>query len=588
MHPINWLIVGVYVAYVLVDGIRRARGTNEIEGYFLASRTLPWWAVGLSVMATQLSAVTMIGTTGQGATDGLRFVQFYFGLPLAMVILGVTLVPFLRGAGVYTAYEYLERRFGPETRTLTALLFLLSRGMSCGVIIAAPAVVFSAIFGWPLIWCVALIGIPTVAYTMLGGIQAVTWADVKQMILIVFALLAVVVVLIVQMPVSPGEALHIAGATGRLKVFDFSFNINETYTFWSGLIGGTFLMLSYFGTDQSQVQRYLAAKSVDAARTSLLMSAYWKIPLQALVLLVGVMVFVYYQFQPAPLLYNPAHEAAVVDARGAEYEALQDRYGEAFELREGAARRAAGMATPEAAAGVPPGAAAAPQAAPTPVLATGQTTARQAAMDEFLSREAAVQEIRAEALAMAEDVTGEPSRDVNYIIPRFVLGELPVGLAGLFIAAIIAAAMSSISSELNSLSTTSIIDFYRRWFRPEASDAHYLTVSKVATAFWGVFACCVAVYAVSLGSLIEVVNRFGSFFYGSILGVFLLAMVPRARGLGAFLGLLTGMGAVAAVTFGAPSVSFLWHNVIGALTVLAVGVVLMRRTATPPGRGPAR
>ena len=583
MHPINWLIVGVYVAYVLVDGIRRARGTNEIEGYFLASRTLPWWAVGLSVMATQLSAVTMIGTTGQGATDGLRFVQFYFGLPLAMVILGVTLVPFLRGAGVYTAYEYLERRFGPETRTLTALLFLLSRGMSCGVIIAAPAVVFSAIFGWPLIWCVALIGIPTVAYTMLGGIQAVTWADVKQMILIVFALLAVVVVLIVQMPVSPGEALHIAGATGRLKVFDFSFNINETYTFWSGLIGGTFLMLSYFGTDQSQVQRYLAAKSVDAARTSLLMSAYWKIPLQALVLLVGVMVFVYYQFQPAPLLYNPAHEAAVVDARGAEYQALQDRYGEAFELREGAARRAAGLATPEAAAGVPPGAAAAPQAAPTPVLAAGQANsaaqdaARQAAMNDFLSREAAVQEIRAEALAMAEDVTGEPSRDVNYIIPRFVLGELPVGLAGLFIAAIIAAAMSSISSELNSLSTTSIIDFYRRWFRPEASDAHYLTVSKVATAFWGVFACFVAIYAVSLGSLIEVVNRFGSFFYGSILGVFLLAMVPRARGLGAFAGLIAGMAAVAAVTFGAPSVSFLWHNVIGALTVLAVGVVLMRR-----------
>lgn len=562
MHPINWLIVGAYVAYVVVDGVRRARGTDRIEGYFLASRSLPWWAVGLSVMATQLSAVTMIGTTGQGATDGLRFVQFYFGLPLAMVILGVTLVPFLRGAGVYTAYEYLERRFGPGTRTLTALLFLLSRGMSCGVIIAAPAVVFSAVFGWPLVWCVALIGVPTVAYTMLGGIQAVTWADVKQMILIVFALLAVVVVLIVQMPVSPGEALHIAGATGRLKVFDFSFNLSETYTFWSGLIGGTFLMLSYFGTDQSQVQRYLAAKSVDAARTSLLMSAYWKIPLQALVLLVGVMVFVYYQFSPAPLLYNPAHESAVVEVRGAEYQALQDRYGAAFELREDAARRAAdGVAGQEAAAG------------------------GQAAMDEFLSREAAVQEIRAEALAMAEDVTGEPSRDVNYIIPRFVLGELPIGLAGLFIAAIIAAAMSSISSELNSLSTTSIIDFYRRWFRPEASDAHYLRVSKVATAFWGVFACAVAVYAVSLGSLIEVVNRFGSFFYGSILGVFLLAMVSRARGVGAFAGLIAGMGAVAAVTFGAPDVSFLWHNVIGAATVLAVGVLLMGRTAAPRGPG---
>ena len=563
MHPINWLIIGAYLTYVVVDGVRRSRGTDEIQGYFLANRSLPWWAVGLSVMATQLSAVTMIGTTGQGATDGLRFVQFYFGLPLAMVILGVTLVPFLRGAGVYTAYEYLERRFGPGTRTLTALLFLLSRGMSCGVIIAAPAVVFSAVFGWPLIWCVALIGIPTVAYTMLGGIQAVTWADVKQMILIVFALLAVVVVLIVQMPVSPGEALHIAGATGRLKVFDFSFNLSETYTFWSGLIGGTFLMLSYFGTDQSQVQRYLAAKSVNAARTSLLMSAYWKIPLQALVLLVGVMVFVYYQFSPAPLLYNPAHESAVVDARGAEYQALQDRYGEAWELREGAARHAADRAA-------------------------AQEAAAQEAMNDFLAREADVQLIRTEALSMAEEVTGEPSRDVNYIIPRFVLGELPIGLAGLFIAAIIAAAMSSISSELNSLSTTSIIDFYRRWFRPEASDAHYLKVSKVATAFWGVFACFVAVYAVSLGSLIEVVNRFGSFFYGSILGVFLLAMVSRARGIGAFFGLIAGMGAVASVTVFAPDVSFLWHNVIGAATVLGVGVVLMGRSAAPPGRSSTR
>ena len=571
MHPINWLIVVGYLAYVVIDGIRRSKGTNEIEGYFLANRSLPWWAVGLSVMATQLSAVTMIGTTGQGATDGLRFVQFYFGLPLAMVILGVTLVPFLRGAGVYTAYEYLERRFGAPTRTLTAFLFLLSRGMSCGVIIAAPAVVFSAIFGWPLVWCVALIGIPTVLYTMIGGIQAVTWADVKQMVLIVVALLAVIVVLIVQMPVSPGEALHIAGATGRLKVFDFSFNINETYTFWSGLIGGTFLMLSYFGTDQSQVQRYLAAKSVNAARSSLLISAYWKIPLQALVLLVGVLVFVYYQFQAPPLLYNPAHENAVVDARGAEYQSLQNRYVDALVLREGAARRAAGLAGPGAAEG----------SATASSDAGQQDAARSAAMEEFLSREASVQEIRAEALAMAEEVTGESPRDVNYIIPRFVLSELPIGLAGLFIAGVIAAAMSSISSELNSLSTASVIDFYRRWFHPEASDAHYLMVSKAATAFWGLFACFVALYAVSLGSLIEVVNRFGSFFYGSILGVFLLAMVPRARGIGAFAGLILGMGVVALVTFGAPDVSFLWHNVIGALTVLLVGVVLAGRT---PGR----
>ena len=232
MHPLNWAIVGAYVLYVLVDGIRRSKGTDTVEGYFLANKSLPWWAVGLSVMATQLSAVTMIGTTGQGATDGIRFVQFYFGLPLAMVILGVTLVPFLHGSRVYTAYEYLERRFDARTRSLTSFLFLLSRGMSCGTIIAAPAVVFSAVFGWDLTWSVALIGVPTVIYTMIGGVQAVTWADVKQMVLIVVSLLAVVTVLLVKMPVSPDQALEIAGATGRLKAFDFSFDLNETYTFW--------------------------------------------------------------------------------------------------------------------------------------------------------------------------------------------------------------------------------------------------------------------------------------------------------------------------------------------------------------------
>ena len=547
MHPLNWIIVAGYVAYVVVDGVRRARGTRKIEGYFLANRSLPWWAVGLSVMATQLSAVTMIGTTGQGATDGLRFVQIYFGLPLAMVILGTTLVPLLRGAGVYTAYEYLERRFGPGTRSLTAFLFLLSRGAACGTIISAPGLVFSAVFGWPLGWCVALIGVPTVAYTMLGGIQAVTWTDVKQMVLIVAALAAVAVVLLAKMPVSPDDALRLAGAAGRLKVFDLSLTLTERYTLWSGLIGGTFLSLSYFGTDQSQVQRYLAAKSVGAARTSLLMSAYWKIPLQALVLLVGVLVFVHYQFQPQqPLLYNPAHEAAVVQERGAEYDALRSRFDDALAQRQAAARRAA--------------------------AAEGGTGAQ--AMEAFLERETAVQEIRAEALGLAEEVTGKPSIDVNFVMPRFVLSELPLGLSGLFVAAVIAAAMSSISSELNSLSTTSVVDFYRRWLRPHADDAHYLAVSKWTTLFWGAFACVVATFIVGLGSLIEVVNRIGSFFYGSILGVFLLAMVPWARGAGAFVGLLAGMGSVAATAWLAPDVAYLWHNVIGAAAVLAAAAAV--------------
>ncbi|HYC51044.1 MAG TPA: sodium:solute symporter [Gemmatimonadaceae bacterium] len=549
MHWINWAIVVAYLAYVMYDGVRRSRDTTALEGYFLASRSLPWWAVGLSVMATQLSAITMIGTTGQGATDGMRFIQFYFGLPIAMVILGVTLVPFLHGANVYTAYEFLEKRFDAKTRSLTAFLFLISRGMSCGTIIAAPGIIFSAVFGWDLALSIAIMGIPTVIYTMIGGVQAVTWVDVKQMFLIVSALVAIFIVLLIRIPVSPVEALSIAGATGRLRTFDFSFDLNNTYTFWSGVIGGTFLMLSYFGTDQSQVQRYLTARSVDEARSSLLMSAYWKIPLQALILIVGILIFVFFLFQRPPLLYNPVHERAVQAAAGAEYRALESRFTTEHAARINAARAVSNLDGPRA----------------------------DAARAELKRREQNVADVRGQALDLAGRVTGQASRDVNYIVPRFVLDYLPIGLLGLFIAGVLAAAMSSIAAELNSLATATVIDFYRRWVRPEGTDAHFLAVSKLATVMWGAFACVIAYFAANLGSLIEVVNRFGSFFYGSILGVFLLAMIPRARGSAAFFALIAGMSAVAAVNFGAPSVSFLWHNVVGALTVVAVGILLSAR-----------
>ncbi|HRQ77128.1 MAG TPA: sodium:solute symporter [Gemmatimonadaceae bacterium] len=541
MHWANWLVVAAYLAWVVGDGIRRSRGATNIEGYFLAGRSLPWWAVGLSVMATQLSAITLIGTTGQGATDGLRFVQFYFGLPIAMVILGVTIVPFLMKARVYTAYEYLERRFNPATRSLTSFLFLLSRGMSCGTIIAAPAVVFTAVLGIPLWMSIALIGVPTVMYTVIGGVGAVTWADVKQMFVIVAAVAAMLVVIVMQLPLPLDDALRLAGATGRLQTFDFSFNLTNTYTFWSGIIGGTFLMLSYFGADQSQVQRYLAAKSVDEARSSLLMSAYWKIPLQAMILLLGVGIFLFYVFKPAPLLFNPVQDRAVRTAEPAMFAELDARYAVATTDRQLAAE------------------------------------ARDAAA--FAAADRAVNTIRNEALAEAQEVLGQPTRDVNYIIPRFVTDYLPIGLAGLFLAAILAAAMSSIAAELNSLATATTVDFYQRWVNPAASDEKSLKVGKLSTMFWGLFACVVATQAATLGSLIEVVNRFGSFFYGSILGVFLLAMIPMARGVGAFVGLIAGMSTVAAVAFGAPQVSFLWHNVIGALTVVAVGLLLSLRPA---------
>lgn len=559
MHWINWLVIVAYLVWVVGDGIRRSRGSTNIQAYFLANRSLPWWAVGLSVMATQLSAITLIGTTGQGATDGLRFVQFYFGLPLAMVILGVTIVPFLHGAKVYTAYEYLERRFNPATRSLTSFLFLCSRGLSAGTIIAAPAVIFSAVLGWDLWLSVAVIGLPTIAYTAIGGVGAVTWADVKQMFVIVLALLGVVGVLVWRMPVPMDDALAIAGATGRMQVFDFSFDMSQTYTFWSGVIGGTFLMLSYFGADQSQVQRYLAARSVDEARSSLLMSAYWKIPLQALVLLVGVLVFLFYTFEPSPLLWNPTHNRAARAAAPAEFAEFDQRYGEALNRRR------------EVAASIP-------------VLRDReQPAAADAALQRFREADAAATAVRAEALTRAEAVIGASTRDVNYIMPRFVLDYLPLGLAGLFLAAVLAAAMSSIAAELNSLATASVVDFYQRWFRRDASDAHYLRAGRVMTGVWGLVACLVATQAATLGSLIEVVNRFGSFFYGSILGVFLLAMIPWARGMGAVVGLVAGMSTVAAVTFGAPQVSFLWHNVIGAVTVVAVGALLSVVVPRPRG-----
>lgn len=550
MHWLNWLIVAAYLAWVVGDSIRRSHGSTNLEGYFLAGRNLPWWAVGLSVMATQLSAITLIGTTGQGATDGLRFVQFYFGLPVAMVILGVTIVPFLHRAKVYTAYEYLERRFDAKTRSLTSFLFLISRGMSAGTIIAAPAVVFSAVFGWDLTWSVALIGLPTIAYTVVGGVSAVAWADVKQMFVIVGALFAIIIVLLLKMPVPVDDALRLAGATGRLQVFDFSWDLSKTYTFWSGILGGTFLMLSYFGADQSQVQRYLAARSIDEARSSLLMSAYWKIPLQAMVLLVGVLIFLFYTFQPSPLLWNPAHDRQVRAAAGAEFAAFDARYEAAVATRQELAESV-------------------------PILRErGNRAVDQAVLENFKKADAEVTSIRAEALGRAATIIGAPTRDVNYIIPRFVLDHLPIGLAGLFLAAVLAAAMSSISSELNALATASVVDFYQRWAKRTASDYHYLRVGKIATALWGLFACVVATYAASLGSLIEVVNRFGSFFYGSILGVFILAMIPRARGLGAFVGLISGMLTVAWVTFNVPQISFLWHNIIGAFTVVTVGMAL--------------
>jgi Na+/proline symporter len=554
MHWIDWTIIAIYLAWIVWDGLRLTKRSHELEGYFLGGRSLPWWAVGLSVMATQLSAITMIGTTGQGYADGMRFLQFYYALPIAMIVLSVTLVPFFHNARVYTAYEYLEQRFDTKTRAFTSLLFLLSRSLSLGVVISAPAVVLSVFMGVSVTTTVLLTAIPTIVYTMFGGVQAVAWTDVKQMVLIVAGLVAAVVVLILGLPddVSVLEALRLAGSTGRMQTFDFTFDVTNQYTFWSGTIAALFLFCSYFGTDQSQVQRYLATSSVDEARGSLLMSAYWKIPLQALVLLVGVLMFVFFVFTPGPMLFNQAHERDLREgSRAADYSALEQRFEAATASRAAAARVVSRSET------------------------IGDSSTLETAGAEFKKRDAEVRAIRTEALALVRKATGDSAyNDVNYVFPTFIMRYMPIGIIGLLIAAIFAAAMSTIAGELSALSTATVIDFYRRFVRQDASDAHFLRVSRIATAFWGLFASVVAVWAVELGSLIEVVNRFGSFFYGSILGVFILAVgFRRATGNGAFVGLLAGMLAVAGAAT-TTNIAFLWHNVIGAVTVVVAGLLV--------------
>jgi len=564
MRLLDWAVVVAYLVYVIWDGVRMTKHSGSAEGYFLANRSLPWWAVGLSVMATQLSAITLVGTTGQGYNDGMRFIQFYYGLPLAMVILCITAVPFFYRAKVFTAYEYLEKRFDLKTRTLTSFFFLISRGLGVGVIIAAPSVILSIVLGWSEVATVFAMGLSTTIYTMIGGVQAVTWTDVKQMVIIFFGLFVCLFIILSKFPpeVSLGDALHLAGATGRLTTVDTTFDLRQTYTLWSGLIGGLFLMLAYFGCDQSQVQRFLTAKSVGEGRTSLLMSAFVKIPMQFLILLVGVLVFVFYQFQPPPMIFNRVEQTKVAGgARAADYGALNAEYEKAFAARQSAAVEFVKNED------------------------STDPAARAAAREAYLAANKEFNEARGRGVALVKEASGNKTfTDVNYVFPTFVVQNMPAGVIGLIIAAIFAAAMSSISAELNSLATATTIDFYRRHYKPEADGRHYVRVGRIATGLWGIFACFVALYATSLGSLIEVVNRFGSFFYGSLLGVFVLAVaVPRARSRGAFWGLLFGIASVwIASRF--TDIAFLWFNVIGCLVVIVVGYLLSLTVRDPQAR----
>ena len=550
MHILDWVVVAVYLGYVIWTGVKMSRRSGDSEAFFLAGRNLPWWAVGLSVMATQMSAITLIGTTGQAYTDGMRFIQFYFGLPLAMIILCVTAVPLFYRAKVFTAYEYLEQRFDARTRSLTSFFFLVSRGLGVGVIIAAPSVILSIVLGWDELATIFVIGLSTTVYTMLGGIQAVTWTDVKQMVVIFAGLTTIVFVIITSLPtgVSLSDGLHLAGAAGKLETIDFSLDLTERYTIWSGLFAALFLFLSYFGCDQSQVQRYLTARSVDEGRISLLMSAFLKIPLQFMILLIGVLVFVFYQFQPAPMIFNEvdANRAALQQPAG--YEQLRSEHRQLDDERRKAALDYVEQRG-----------------------TTNDARVRQAYVDAT----EALQQKRDQATEFVRAANNDASfNDVNYVFPSFVINNMPIGIVGLIIAAIMAAAMSSVAAELNSLATASTMDFYKRYFRQDGSEKQLVFFGRMATAVWGIFACIVATFATNLGSLIEVVNTFGSFFYGSLLGVFVLAFaVPRAAPAGAFYGLLFGIVSVwIASTYS--NIAFLWFNVVGCLATVAAGYLI--------------
>jgi Na+/proline symporter len=551
MHPFDWLVVALYFGLIAFIGYRTGRGNVGLEDFFLAKRSMPWYAIGLSVMATQASAITLVGTTGQGYVDGMRFIQIYFGLPLAMVILCFTLVPFFYHARIFTAYEYLEKRFDGKTRSLTSFLFLLGRGLADAVVIYAPSVVLAIVFGIDEKVIIVAIGAGATVYTALGGMRAVMWVEMWQMLIIFLGILFCLGSVIAGLPenVSLGEAVRIAGATGRTETVDFSFAPDVTYTFWSGLVGGIFLMLSYFGCDQSQVQRYLTARSLAESRISLLFSALLKIPMQFVILLTGALLFVYYQFEKPPVVFNPVVlERLESSPRAGELERLEAEYDRAFEERRLAATDYARALADD----------------------NGEGSVRE----RFLRAEERFGAARSGVIELVEENEGAPFNDTNYIFPTFVLTRLPVGVVGLILVAIFAAAMSTVESELTALSTATVVDFYRRYVRAEAPERHYLRVSRGATFFWGAFATVCALYMGQLGSAIEAVNRIGSYFYGPILGVFILAVgTKEANGHGAFSGVVLGIAAVQ-LTMWYTGYSYLYYNLVGAFVSVVAGYAL--------------
>lgn len=563
MSVIDWAVLIGTIAFIVIYGIYKNRHV-ETSASYLKGDDLRWPTIGLSIMATQASAITFLSVPGQAYEDGMRFIQFYFGLPIAMVIISAVIVPIYYKLNVFTAYEYLERRFDTKTRVLGAFLFLVQRGLAAGISIYAPAIILSSLLGWSLNLTCLVLGLAVIVYTVTGGAKAVSQTHRQQMAVIIAGIIIAALVITWRLPDDIGvtTAAGLAGALGRMNVVDFSFDPDTRYTFWSGITGGLFLALSYFGTDQSQVQRYLGGRSITESRLGLLFNGILKIPMQFLILFIGILVFVFYLFTAPPVFFNQPAEAKVrATAYADEYAAVEARWTEAF-----TERRAAAVAL---------------------AAHLDEGTDATAAEETLRATHARMDGIRAEAKAVIKAAVPDAElKDSDYIFVSFVLRYLPSGLIGLLLAVILSAAMSSTSSELNALGSTTVVDLYRRLIRPDADDRHTLIASKVATAFWGAVAVAFASFAALLDNLIQAVNILGSIFYGTILGIFLVAFFVRwVRGTPVFLAALIAQAGVIALYF-STDIGYLWFNVIGCVGVMAVAIAL--QAIWPPMHPPTK
>jgi solute:Na+ symporter, SSS family len=558
MSIIDWIVMLGTLLGIAAYGIYKTRHVNSAKSYLVGDRQLPWWTIGLSIMATQASAITFLSTPGQAYEDGLRFVQFYFGMPIAMIILSIFVLPIYYKLNVYTPYEYLEQRFNIKTRSLTALLFLVQRGLAAGLTIYAPSIVLSSILGWSLNFTIVFIGLIVILYTMSGGTTAVSITQKQQMIVIMSGLFLAAVMIVWKLPadLSFPEAVDLAGHLGKLNAVTFEFNLKDRYNIWSGMIASVFLFLSYFGTDHSQVSRYLSGRSLTESRLGLMFNGMLKVPMQFLILFVGVLVFVFYQFNQPPVHFNETNLNKLKGtAYEAEYQSLSADFTQIFNQKQ--------------------------QWLDKLITASKQEdqVLIQQARQNISQLEASDQQIRTKVKALIQSAAPEAkTKDTDYVFLSFVMTYMPVGVVGLLLAMIFAAGMSSTSSELNALTSVMVVDFYQRHWQKGKSDAHYLLSSKLFTVMWGMLALLFAATAQLFENLIQMVNILGSVFYGTILGVFMTAFfLKKVGGKAVFPAALITQVVIIALFFmernGLLPISFLWYNPIGCLLVMGLSLI---------------